>query len=147
MKRAEKVELLVILSFAAGVSLLSDRLPSQIETGYLVLSLGLVFLFQTLLRDLWLMWKQREISRASMPGAACMCLESSVGFIPVIVAGVLLFSGLSQPVAFSGLAWGLGVTIIMLFGFLLKDYVIELNPLRIRKDPDHINMRFVWRRK
>jgi hypothetical protein len=147
MKKEEKTELLLIALITGAVRSLPDTLPRRMGSGYLVLTFGLLFLCQTLLRDLWLLWKLRGVSRDSMPTGTCMCLESGIGFAPVAIAALLISSGLSRPVPFAGWAWTLGTAAVMLSGFALKDYVIEWNPLRVRKDPDHINMRFVWRSK
>ncbi len=147
MKKEEKTELILIALTTVVAGLLSDTLPNRMESGYLVLTFGLLFLFQTLLRDLWLMWKLRGVPRDSMPTRACMCLESGIGFVPVVIAAFLLSSGMSRPVSFPGWAWALSAAAVMLSGVVLKDYVVEWNPWRVRKDPDHINFRFVWRSK
>jgi hypothetical protein len=147
MKKEEKTELILIALMTVAMGLLFDTLPRRMESGYLVLTLGLLFLFQTLLRDLWLMWKLRGVPRESMPTRACMCLESGIGFVPVAIAAFLLSSGMSRPISFAGWAWALSAAAVMLSGFALKDYVVEWNPWRVRKDPDHINFRFVWRSK
>jgi hypothetical protein len=146
MKKEEKTELILIALVTAVAGWLSGTLPRRMGGGYLVLTFGLLFLSQTLLRDLWLMWKLRGVPRGSMPTRACMCLESGIGFVPVGIAAFLLSSGMSRPVSFAGWAWALSAAAVMLSGFALKDYVVEFNPWRVRKDPGHINFRFVWRR-
>jgi hypothetical protein len=145
MKTAAKPELILIAIATAVPAVFRGHLPQEIEAGYLVLSFGLLFLFQTLLRDIWLLFKLRTKSRASLPAGSCMCLESAIGFIPVTAAAVLLFSGLSRPINIPSWVWPVGTAITLSAGFWLKDYVFEWKPLRIRKDPDHINLRFSWK--
>jgi hypothetical protein len=40
--------------------------------------------------------------------------------------------------------WSLLVMTIMIFGFWIKDYVVGLGPIRVRRDKDHMNMIFTW---
>lgn len=145
MKASEKTELALIAAVVTTAVLFNRYLPPRIESGYLILVLGLLFLFQTLLRDLWLLFRQRSRSRDSMPVANCMCLEAGIGFVPVVASGILLWGGFSRVLNISVWAWTGAVAGVLLTGFWLKDYVIELRPLRIRKDPDHIN--FIFGRK
>ena len=142
MKVAHKTELRLIV-LVTGIAILFRRhLPDQMESGYLMLTLGLLFLFQTLLRDLWLLSRQSKIPRSSMKAVKCMCLESGIGFIPVIASAVLMIGGYSQIITISPMVWPITIPTILLFGFWLKDYVFEWNPFRIRRDPDHVNMIF-----
>lgn len=142
MKTADKTELVLAACVVATSAFFRQHLPQRMELGYFVLALGLLFLVQTLLRDLWLLFRLRKMDRESMPAAPCMCLESAIGFIPVITALILLSAGASHPIHLPPWAWPLGAAIVLLTGFGLKDYVFEWGPWRIRKDPDHINLRF-----
>ena len=145
MRTSEKTELSLSAAVTVFIALCRDFLPNRMESGYFILSLGILFLVQTLLRDIWLMYRLRSTPRSSMPGARCMCLESAIGFIPVIAAAALLFSGLSRPVSIPAWAWPTGTAVILAAGFFLKDYVFEWKPFRIRKAPNHINLTFSWR--
>lgn len=147
MKASENVELGLIAAAICTMAVVSPRLPATAQWGYVVLGFGLLFLGQTLLRDLWLMWKQRGISRSAMPAAQCTCLESVVGFAPVIVSLVLLSSGRGGSVQVSAWLWVVISAIVMLAGFVVKDFVLEWNPLRIRREPEHVNWRFARRGK
>ncbi len=147
MKLAEKTELVLISMVVAGIAVFNGQLPARMQSGYFILTLGLLFLFQALLRDLWLLLRMRKTPRDSMPQASCMCLEAGIGFIPVIVAAVLVGGGYSRAVDLSALAWIGAVAVVLLIGLWLKDYVFELRPFRIRRDPDHINFIFSLNRK
>lgn len=41
--------------------------------------------------------------------------------------------------------WSVLVMLIMGLGFVIKDYVLEWSPWRIRRDKDHMNIVFTWR--
>ena len=142
MSTAHKTEL-GLIALATGIAILFQRhLPDQMESGYFILALGLLFLFQTLLRDLWLLFRQSKIPRSSMKAVQCMCLESGIGFLPVIISAVLIAGGFSRKLSIAPLIWLIAIPATLLFGFWLKDYVYEWKPFRIRRDPDHVNMLF-----
>ncbi len=142
VKTSEKVELGLIAATTGLVALVSPGLPGEARLGYVVLGFGLLFLVQTLLRDLWIMWQQRHVPRNSMPAARCACLESIVGFAPVIASLALLSSGRGGFIPLSAGGWVATTAVVMLAGFVLKDFVLEWKPLRIRREPDHVNWRF-----
>jgi len=145
MKTAHKTELILIALITMTTAMLHQRLPQRMETGFFILTLGLLFLGQSLVRDLWLLSRKREASQPKRT-VRCMCLETGVGVIPVIVSAILMFGGFSRPIALPAWAWILGVPATMLACFWLKDYVFEWSPWRIRRDDDHINIIFTWRR-
>lgn len=145
MKKSEKVELGLILLTVASVFAVSGHLPRQAEAGYVVLALGLVFLVQTLLRDLWLIYRMRRQKRSELPAVRCVCLESGMGFLPVIAAAILIPFGFALEVTLAPWFWPAAVLLTLLAGLGLKDFVIDLKPFRIRRDPDHINYRFTLR--
>ena len=144
MKTAHKVELALIALASLSTVILRQQLPQRMETGYFILTLGLLFLIQSLLRDLWLLSRKRDTSKPKR-FVRCMCVETGVGFMPVILSAVLMFGGFSRPVSLPPWAWMLGVPVTLLTCFWLKDYVFEWNPWRIRRDEDHINIIFKWR--
>ena len=145
MKTGHQIELLLIALTTMATAVLHQRLPHRMEAGYFILTLGLLFLVQSLMRDLWLLTRKRDASKPKR-AVRCMCLETGIGIIPIIVSGILMFGGFSRPVTIPSWAWMLGVPATMLTCFWLKDYVFEWNPWRIRRDDDHINIIFTWRR-
>ena len=69
-----------------------------------------------------------------------MCIESSIGLLGILV-GLLLslyFSSLTIPLV--NWVWIALIAMILVFGFFLKDYVVAFNPLRIAREPDHLNV-------
>ena len=146
MKRSDTIETAAILLLSSFTALIRGRLPTKLDTGYIALFLGLVFLLQTLVRDLWLLYRQRGTNINDMPGASCVCLESGIGFVPVFVAAVLIGGHYGLDIPLPSWFWPAAVPVVLTSGFFLKDYVISLNPLRIRRDPDHVNFRFALRR-
>ncbi len=139
-----KTELGLIALTTMATVLLQQRLPQRMEAGYFILTLGLLFLVQSLMRDLWLLSRNRDASKPKR-AVRCMCLETGVGMIPIIVSGILMFGGFSRPVTIPSWAWMLGVPATLLTCFWLKDYVFEWNPWRIRRDDDPIHIIFTWR--
>jgi hypothetical protein len=135
--------LIALATMATAV--LHQRLPPRMEAGYFILALGLLFLAQSLIRDLWILSRKREVSKPQR-AVRCMCLETGVGIVPVIVSAILMFGGFSRPVTIPSWAWMLSIPATMLTCFWLKDYVFEWNPWRIRRDDDHTNIIFTWRR-
>ena len=74
-----------------------------------------------------------------------ICLESSIGLVGVILGSVLLFSPINTIIQLPERAWSLIMSFVLLLGFLIKDYVIGLNPWRIEKDKDHLNIVVGWK--
>jgi len=74
-----------------------------------------------------------------------MCVESTVGATGVAVGIVVLGSGLDRSVPMEGWIWSVLSVVVMATGFGIKDYVLEWNPLRLRRDKDHVNIVFIWR--
>jgi hypothetical protein len=144
MKTAHKIELGFIALTTMATAGLHQRLPQRMEAGFFILTLGLLFLVQSLVRDLWLLSRKREAS-APKRAVRCMCLETGVGIIPIIISAILMFGGFSRPITLPSWVWTLSVPTTMLTCFWLKDYVFEWNPWRIRRDDDHINIIFTWR--
>ena len=75
-----------------------------------------------------------------------MCVESTVGASGVVAGLVVFGSAIDATIALQPLATGLLVAGILAVGFAIKDFVIELRPLRIRRDRDHLNIVVHWRR-
>ena len=141
MKTAHTIELAVIALTTLATVMFYQRLPQRMEAGYFILSLGLLFLGQSLVRDLWLLSRKRDAAKPKR-AVRCMCLESGIGMIPVIAAAILMFGGFSRPITLPCWTWTLSVPATMLTCFWLKDYVFEWNPWRIRRDDDHVNIIF-----
>lgn len=138
---AARVELLLI----AAVALISlsgvVAWPDKLSSGNLVLALSGLFLAQTLVRDLYLLYRRDK--RENMPeevSRPVFCVETTVGVAGVIVGSMLIFASAGPVVAVSDGIWVILVALTMLLCFALRDYVVQWNPWAIRRDPDHVNI-------
>ena len=146
MTTAEKIELAVVPLLGGALWLLVPVLPGVVGIGSLLLWAAALFLFQGLVRDLWLLTRQR---RTALPGrqrkARCICAESTVGVAGVVVGIAVLCSGMDRPVTMGHWTWSLLGMATMAAGFVLKDYVLEWRPFGLRRERDHLNIAFTWR--
>ena len=146
MTRAERLELALIPLAAAAAWGMAARLPDAPGLGDLLLAGAVLLLLQGLLRDLWLLWRRRALAAAAQPRRMpCLCLESALGATGVLAGLVFLGSGLAWRMAMPDWGWSLLVAVVLALGFAIKDLVIALRPLRLVRDPDHLNIVLGWR--
>jgi hypothetical protein len=146
MTTAEKIELALIPLFGAGLWLMTPGLPDKLGVGKLLLGTSALLLLQSLIRDLWLLTREKRAAQLNpRRKARCMCVESTVGATGVIVGMALLGSGIDRSVVMNDWIWSPLVMVVMGIGFLIKDYVVEWGPLRVRRDRDHMNIVFSWK--
>jgi len=146
MTIAEKIELAIIPIIGLCTFYIASALPDNIPAGRLFLAVSALLLFQSLLRDLWLLSRKQKDEETNGIAVQCMCIESTVGFTGIIIGGVLLGSGIGGPVSMSNWSWGILVVFILSFGFFIKDFVFEWSPWRIRRDKNHMNIVFTWKK-
>jgi hypothetical protein len=147
MTLAEKIELGLISAVGAGFWAFAPALSSRIEVGILVMYAAALLLLQSLLRDLWLLVKSKRAAQMGPPRAAqCMCVESTVGITGIAIGAVLTSVGLGKPIVMDAWRWSVPAVLVMMIGFLIKDYVLETKPWRVRRDIDHVNILVVWKR-
>ena len=147
MTTAEKIELALIPVAGVLVWLIAARLPAQIGTGSLLLAASVLLLLQGLIRDLWLLFKRRQQSQAGpRQEALCMCVESTVGVTGVVAGLIVLGSAADSTVFLSEMLWSFLAVTVLAIGFAIKDFVFEWRPFRIRRDKDHVNLVFSWKR-
>ncbi len=148
MSPAEKCELSLVPLLAATAWILAPLLPTTLSLGHLFLACSVLLLLQSLIRDLWLLasMRRREKTEPGKKKAACMCVESTVGLAGVVTGLALLAVGFTQTVAINRWGWGGVVLSVTGIGFLIKDFVFEWSPWRIRRDRDHMNIIFTWKR-
>ena len=103
-------------------------------------------LLQGLVRDLCLLVKAKGAARDVPRKARCMCVESTVGVIGIMAGIVLLGAGIDRTFLVGRWSWGLAVLGVLGVGFALKDYVFEWHPFRLRREKDHLNIVFSWKR-
>lgn len=146
MTGAEKIELGLIGATGAGLFVLAPVLSSEMEIGDLVLYASALLLLQGLLRDVWLLIKARNGAPAAAQRAArCTCAESTVGVAGLAIGAALVGFGWSKPVTMDAWLWGIPAVLVLMTGFLIKDYVLESRPWRIRRDSDHVNILVRWK--
>lgn len=141
----EKVELMLIPIIGVNIWLLSSYLPKSLSFGRVLLAISALLLLQSLIRDVWLLIKQKHAEKTEAKTIMrCMCVESTVGLTGVVIGVVLLGSGLDQPVTINYWVWSTAAIAILLIGFVMKDYVMEFKPFRLRKNRHHQNIVVKW---
>ncbi len=141
MRWADKVELGAIVAASALTLWLAPMLPNRLSIGSLMLVGASIFLGQGVLRDVWLLLRsKRNAAGESGPARQCLCVESGLGVLVIVLGLTLLLAGVSTGVALSRASWTVLVAGALLVGFFLKDYVFEWNPWRLRREPDHLNV-------
>ena len=146
MTGAERIELAIIPIIGLGIFYLAAVFPDDIPAGRLFLAMSALILFQSLLRDLWLLSRQRSDEQTHGVSAQCMCIESTVGMTGILIGAVILGAGIGEPVSMGDWSWSILVMAILSCGFLMKDFVFEWNPWRIRRDKNHLNIVFTWKK-
>lgn len=141
----KSAEFILICITAVVCFLVVEWWPESVSLGRFILILSLLFLFQTLLRDFWLI-SRLDIKKQSRieGGRMVMCVESILGILAVVCGCVLLFSSINISVQLSALGWSVSIFLTMLLCFFLKDYVMEFRPFRIYNDLDHLNIVVGW---
>ncbi len=149
MEIAEKFELGLIIIVAIGIRAAGILLPDQIRLGSLLLGASALLLFQSLIRDLWLLAKARRTAATIPPRrvARCMCVESTMGISGVAIGLITLACGIGTQVSMGKWCWSGIALLVFGTGFLIKDYVLESNPFRIRRDKDHVNIIVRWKKQ
>lgn len=137
-------------------------LPDSTSVSHLILYGAAVLLLQGLIRDLCLLFFQRFIlntyqgkskasrltrieSVSSPVKAQCLCMESAIGLTGVVIGLCFLALDFNQIVVLNSYAFAGAFSVILMFGFFLKDYVFGWNPWNIYKEPDHMNVIFQWK--
>ena len=144
MRTQEWVELALIAALVIAVYLFATTLlGAQLTIGRLTLYLSALLLGQSLVRDLYLITQKSE-AHGEPAAAQCMCIESTVGGLGIVVGALLMLLLTDGLVTLSPGAWTAAVLVTLLVGFFIKDYVFGWNPWRIEKDRDHINIIFKW---
>lgn len=147
MTPAEKIELALITMMGVASRFIAGWLPADISIGLLLLGASVLLLLQGLIRDLWLIFRRDQQSQLGAPQEAlCMCVESTVGVTGVVAGLVVLGSTIDSNLSASPLLIGILVIGTLAFGFAVKDLILEFRPFRLRRDKDHLNIVFSWKR-
>lgn len=146
MTSREKGELVLILLAVAAAATLHARLPAKMSSGDIVLYASILLLAQGLVRDLWIKFTGPKPTENAAPkhasGPICMCVESTVGVLGVIVGLLFVFVGTQTSVKLESWFWPTLVGGTLTFGFLIKDFVLDWRTRSIRREKDHQNIVF-----
>jgi hypothetical protein len=144
---AEKVELAAIPVVTVLAGGLAPRPNLRLELGVLIAGAALVLLLQGFVRDLWLLRQARRHAATNASHAArCLCVESAIGLTGIAAGIGLTGFGLAWTVLVTPAALAGGVGATLFAGYLLKDFVFEWSPWKIRREKDHAQVIFRWRR-
>jgi len=137
----EKVELIVLAVFFTAFLLLRNFLPVPSTLATLILSLSALLLLQGLIRDLaYLACRKKQTNSGEPQTMFGLCVESSIGILGIIVGAILMFFVGNMALGLSVWIWAFLVFSILVFGFLIKDYVFDLSTMKIHKDVEHMNI-------
>ncbi|HKQ30874.1 MAG TPA: hypothetical protein VJS66_06280 [Burkholderiales bacterium] len=135
MTRAKWTEIGAIVTASIGSAMLPLDLFSELTPGEIVLYLSGLLLAQGLVRDLILLLRNRGAAHGGVfKESQCLCLESAIGTIGVVVGACLFMSSTATPVTVTGLGVAVGMALTLTIGLLIKDLVIVWNPLGIRRE-------------
>jgi hypothetical protein len=144
---AEIIELGSIPLVTGLAAWLAPRPGLALEIGEWLAGGALLLLGQGLVRDLWLLREARQAKPVPAPvHASCLCVESALGLTSVLAGIGLVGFGRGSLVRLSPDLLAGGVAVIMVAGFLLKDFVVTWSPWGIRREKDHAQVIFRWRR-
>jgi hypothetical protein len=68
-----------------------------------------------------------------------------IGVAAILVGAVFIALGLDQPVNLRPSVWIFLIIMTTGLSILMKDYVMTWSPLRIHREPNHLNMVFKWK--
>jgi len=150
MKARDTAELLLIATATAAAWFLRPSLPAQMAFGELILAAAVLLLAQGLIRDLYVKFSARRVEHATQAsgtpkrGIFCMCMESTLGVVGIVAGAALLLSGISARVQLPSFFWPGCILITCLFGFIIKNYVLDWQtwPWRIRREENHSSVVF-----
>ena len=147
MTITEITELTLIPVIGGIFWLLGPLLPESIGVGKLLLWSSALLLLQGLIRDLWLLASEKNNRDPTiLKGGRYLCVESAIGATGIVVGIAVLGSGIDHLVTMNDWSWSILMMVVVSAGFLIKDFVVELGPLRIRRDKDHLNIVLNWKK-
>ena len=143
----EKTELILIPISGIGFWFLAPQLPGQLTIGHLLLTMSVLLLLQSLIRDLFLLARTKRASSSDHKKAMrCMCLESTVGMTGILISIGMLGFGALPIILLNKWIWSGLVVLILGTGFVIKDLIIDSRPWRIVRDKEHMNIVFTWKK-
>ncbi len=141
-----RIEPVVAVAVAMLVWITGPQQPISIRASYVLLGLAALLLLQSLLRDLWILFRRRASTLSAAQSGQYFCVESAVGLLGVLCGALLLASRFDSAIKLDHNLLGAMTLGVLCTGFLIKDWVIQANPWRIAREPDHLNVVVRWRR-
>jgi hypothetical protein len=138
MTKAEGIEVLLIVIFSFGSGLVWSYLPSPIHLWHVMLGIFLLILLQSLIRDVAILIYARRSLIGKSRKLQCFCLETTFGVIGILACWIVMWLHLSTLIFISQKNVFCVVLATMVFGFVIKDFVITLKPLGIRREKNHL---------
>lgn len=146
MTALERTELAVIPVVIALAWLVPLKPDFALRIGGLVTAASLLLLLQGFCRDVWLWLAARRTSEPAAPRyAQCMCVESALGLAGVLAAAGLTVFSFGPAIAITPLGCAAGTTVVLVVGFLLKDFVFEWSPWKLYRAKNHATLHFRWK--
>ena len=138
LTQLEMGELALVVSVVAAVVIWGPTPGWELPFGPLVGYCAALLLGQSLLRDVVRIALERGRAKEGRRRIGCLCAESSIGLLFVVLAVGLSLIGITQSVTLArGPLAGL-VAAILLGGFFAKDFVVI-----VRREKDHGSI-VVW---
>ena len=145
MNLREKTELILVPVAGVLCWLAAPLLPQEVGFGALVIIGSGIILLQSLIRDLCILAYQKKSSEDNRTRQArCICLESLVGLMGIVIGIAFMMAGVPGPVEMTATCWSLVVMAALITGFMIRDFVLELKPFRLYRDRNHLNIIIKW---
>ncbi len=148
ISKLEFLELFIIImvSILLLQTSISEHFPNVPDwSTFIFYTAGQIFL-QSLLRDILILMKRyQSVKMGARETKLCLCAESTLGLTVLFVGILLTMIGGTYPIFLDSIRWCSWITFWLFFSFYIKDYVIHTNPLRIERDPEHMNVLLSWK--
>lgn len=140
-KKPAIIELSLIVFVTLIVWFFSGLAPERLSVGGIIIFSAGVMFIQSLIRDLWIkLGVKNDIPEENI--GRCMCLESTLGTVVLALGIFFSIFGASIMVSIKPLFWPILVLALLIFDFLIKDFIVEWTKFRIRRVPNHATIRF-----
>ena len=140
LSEADKIELTLIGAGTLLTYIILPVLPERLSLGAFAVVFAICLLGQGLLRDLFILYAiKRDKRQPERIGIVCMCVESVVGLTSVIAGLAMLFIGIGYVIKFPQWYWPVFTGVTWLFGFVIKNYIIDFTHLRLKRVQGHHN--------
>jgi len=143
MTFAEQIECSLIVAFALTAFVFKDVIPIPQSLSYACIYLSALLLLQGLIRDVYYLYLGMNSSKQKVTKATPilgLCIESTIGAIGIIVGLSMFFFVSELHIQLPAIVWVSSIIVVVVFGFLVKDYVVEFLPFRLRQDINHMNV-------